>query len=247
MPLMINILLLLVFLTTLILTIFVIYGNRKISVFELFIDNSQLSQSGSESEPTTVAEIPEFKQFFDWHTEFCQVWDKVIDNAMKVDQTTATKNDYIATIETEQGAQVQFPRCDPILSTAPPQQIVPFIPSVPDSYESALRYMGTEISKIKQQTEAALQGQALSSKESFLSQQPQPTSTCSPSCIPETPEQVESRKQAIAQIQKALQSFNSSIPSLEGQLTVIQSGLNDLDSYKQRAQSGDLIKDIKIS
>jgi hypothetical protein len=243
MHLMINILLLLVFLTILILTIFVIYGDRKISVFELFIDYSQLSQSVSE--PTTVAEIPEFKQFFDWHTEFCQVWDKVIDNAMKVDQTTATKNDYIATIETEQGAQVQFPRCDPILSTAPPQQIIPFIPSVPDSYESALRYMGTEISKIKQQTEAALQGQAPSIKESFFSQQPQPI--CSPSCIPETPEQVESRKQAIAQIQKALQLFNSSIPSLEGQLTVIQSGLNDLDSYKQRAQSGDLIKDIKIS
>lgn len=223
---------------------FILMRKNITTILENFTDGSQPA-----SHPASIADIPEFKPFYDWHTDFCQVWDKVIDNAMKVDQSTATKDDYIATIETEQGAQVQFPRCDPILSTpnpiAPPEQIVPFIPSTPDSYESALGYMGTEISKIKQQTEAALQGQAPLSKEAFSL--PQQQFICSPSCIPETPEQKETREAALAQIQQALRLFNKSIPSLQGQLTVIQSGLNDLESYKQRAQSGDLIKDVKIN
>jgi len=211
-----------------------------------YIKPSRQSESFTDLSANTVAQIPEFKPFYDWHQQFCGVWDKVIDNAMKVDQTSETKDNYIAMLETQENAV--FPRCDPILTANPaqPQAIVPLIPSTPDTYDAAILYMGKEISKIKQQTEAALQGQSPASSEAF-EDVPPPSAHCSPTCIPETPEEKETRQDALLKIRQALIAFNPSIPKLQGKLAIIQSGLNDLNAYKERAQSGEIVKDIKIS
>jgi prefoldin subunit 5 len=162
---------------------------------------------------------------------------------MKVDQTSMTKDDYIQTLEGKLGKQLIH--CDPAISASPdPRAIRGLIPTSPDIYINTMNYMGQEISKIKQQTQAALQGVA-PKVENFQTQpQPQPQQPCT--CVQE-PESVTAEKQeAIQDILSKLQLFNTNIPTLQGQLVIIQTGINDLNTYKEKAQSGEIYKEINI-
>jgi prefoldin subunit 5 len=233
-----DIILIILFLVILLYVIYTTFYKRQL-VREFFNDTPPTSpQASQQQQPILLGDTQEYKTFFDWQTQFCTTWNEVIDNAMKVDQTSMTKDDYIQTLEGKLGKQLV--QCDPKISASPdPRDIRELIPTSPELYINTMNYMGQEISKIKQQTQAALQGVA-PKVENFQTQQ-QPCT-----CIQE-PESVTSEKQeAIQDILSKLQTFNTNIPTLQGQLVVIQTGINDLNTYKEKAQSGEIYKEINI-
>lgn len=234
-------------LLTLIGLLFIIYITlyRKHIIREFFNDVPQGQEQAvpSQDPPTTLANNPVYQTFYAWHSAFCNTWNDVIDNAMKVDQTSMSKDDYIQTLATKQGTQ--FPTCSSVITANPdPILLLPLLSgsSTPSQlYKNALQYMGTEISKIKQTTEAALQGMP-PSVDTFIDTPPQAPCTCTP----ESAKTTQAKQVAIQKIIQILQVFNQQIPALQGQLTVVQTGVQDLNSYKQKAESGDLIKEINI-
>lgn len=211
---------------------------KKQLIREYFNDTPPTT-SPQPTPPIQLGDTEEYKTFFNWETQFCSIWNDVIDNAIKVDQTSDTKNDYIQTLEGKLGKQLVL--CDSAFTANPdPRAVRSLIPTSTDLYINTMNYMGQEISKIKQQTQAALQG-IPPKPEGFETQSSQPCT-----CTPE-PESVTQEKQdAITDIIEKLKQFNVNIPILQGQLTIIQSGLNDLNTYKEKAQSGEIYKEINI-
>lgn len=222
--------------------LFVVYLNfyRKRLIFEFF-DDDPSSLPVTVEQPTSLQDNSDYKNFFAWNQSFCEVWNKVIDNSMKFDNSTDSKEDYIAILGTK--LNMAFPSClDNIFENPDPRTIINYIPDSTIPYENALSYMGSEISKIKQNLEAALQGMPPASAESFVDT---PTQPCV-SCVPE-PEAVTVEKQtAINTILQKLATFNPKIPGMQGQLTIVQSGLNDLEAIQKKAQDGSLIQEVNV-
>ena len=190
----------------------------------------------------TLATSSDYKAFYEWSQDFCPTWDQVIDNAMKTDQTSLTKEEYISELEGKEGKR--FARCNLAIVTQSPDPIRliedDIVPTSIKPYEDTLIYMGKEISKIKQQTEAALQGQKIPS-EGFQNID----SSCNP-CIQEDPETVQKKEAAVEVLLPRLQELVPQLERLRGQLTVVKVGINDLNVYKQKAESGELINDVNI-
>jgi hypothetical protein len=191
----------------------------------------------SQIQPELKAD-PDYQEFYKWHSAFCEIWMKVIDQSMKVDQTTLTVKEYIQKLESGQSSK--FIKCSPEITEDPdPISIIPLIPDKPDLYLSTLNYMSQRISSIKETTEKALRGERPTIPEEGFAD----TQSCSVPCPPDT---LKARAMAIAEIRERVKRFNPSIQTLKGQLEIVQSGLRDLERYKQRAESGELIKDINI-
>ena len=163
---------------------------------------------------------------------------KVIDQSMKVDQTTLSAKEYIKKLESSQNSK--FIKCSPEITRDPdPIAVIPLIPDKPDLYLATLNYMSQRISSIKETTERALRGERPTvPEEGFTS-----TQSCSIPCPPDT---LKARAMAITEIHERVKRFNPSIQTLVGQLQIVESGLRDLERYKQRAESGELINDINI-
>jgi hypothetical protein len=233
---------------------YVVFG--IISIFLLFIYLASKPQVHYETfidQPTSaqpvvpvVPVVPELKddldyqEFYKWHSSFCETWMKVIDQSMKVDQTSLSTKEYIQKLETSQNSK--FIKCSPEITADPdPIALIPLIPDKPDLYLSTLNYMSQRISSIKETTERALRGERPTvPEEGFADVKGQ---TCS---IPCPPDVIQARAMAITEVRERVKRFNPSIQTLKGQLQIVQSGLRDLETYKQRAESGELIKDINI-
>jgi hypothetical protein len=164
---------------------------------------------------------------------------------MKVDQTTLSQAEYIQKLQTAQNKT--FVQCNPAITPDPdPVAIVTLVPDKPDTYLATLNYMAQRISSILTDTEKALRGEAPTVQEDgFANPPPQPPSpqTCA---IPCPPDVIAARTKALEEVRAKVKRFNPSIQTLKGQLRIVETGLRDLEAYKQRAESGEIIKDINI-
>lgn len=203
---------------------------------------SQQPQQSQPQSPTPpqleLKDDPDYQEFYKWHSSFCEIWMKVIDQSMKVDQTTLSAKEYIQKLESSQNSK--FIKCSPEITRDPdPIAVIPLIPDKPDLYLATLNYMSQRISSIKETTERALRGERPTVPEEGFTN----TQTCSIPCPPDT---LKARAMAITEIHERVKRFNPSIQTLVGQLQIVESGLRDLERYKQRAESGELINDINI-
>ena len=186
----------------------------------------------------------DYQTFFAWHKQFCEVWTKVIAQSMKVDQTTLSQAEYIEKLQTAQNKI--FVQCTPAITSNPdPVAIVTLIPDKPDTYLATLNYMTTRISTILTDTQKALRGEAPEPKKDGFANPTEPQAqTCAVPCPPDV---LAARTRALEEVRAKVKRFNPSIQTLKGQLRIVETGLRDLEAYKQRAESGEIINDIKIS
>ena len=214
--------------------------------------------------PTTLASDPDAQAFFDFHGKVCDMWNQVIDAAMKSDQTSLSKEDYIQQLEAKQTPPATFVRCVPLTASTDLQILASSIPSL-QIYETTLSFLNQEIQKILAQTEAALQGR---SQESFVDlppsfqapfqcqqqpgsgllqcttqlQQVAPAASSATGAAAASPTQAE----LLQQVEQQIQPIAAAIPSLQQSLQTAQAGLQKLNDYKQKAESGEIYKEVKL-
>jgi hypothetical protein len=205
----------------------------------------QQQQTPSPPEPDLKSD-PDYQEFYGWHRQFCDVWMKVVSQSMKVDQTTLSQTEYIQKLETAQNKI--FVKCSSAITDNPdPTAAAPLIPDKPDIYLATLNYMADRISKILTDTQNALRGEAPSLATDGFENPPPSSSTQQQTCvIPCSPDVLDARRRALQEIRAKVKRFNPSIQTLKGQLRIVETGLRDLEAYKQRAESGEIIKDINI-
>lgn len=191
----------------------------------------------------SLSDSNEYRQFYEFQKKFCESWDKVIDQSMKVDQSSLTKDEYISNMENTY--KTRFARCPSVFTANPePLAVLSNLPSSEIPYRDSLDFMMNKIGDIKQQTSDALSGKVVSvegfeCKESECAQKP-----CV--CTPESPRVTRAKEEAIGTIIDRLKKLNPKLADLEGRLVIVKSGLNDLEAIKKRAESGEIIKDINI-
>ena len=222
-----------------VILLFFLLGARAQQVHEPFETTQQ------QSPPKPLDDLQsdqDYQTFYAWHKQFCEVWTKVIIQSMKVDQTTLSQAEYIQKLQTAQNKT--FVQCNPAITSNPdPVTVVRLIPDKPDTYLATLNYMSTRISSILTETEKALRGEAPTVQTDGFANPPQPQ-TCSVPCPPDV---LAARTLALEEVRAKVKRFNPSIQTLKGQLRIVETGLRDLEAYKQRAESGEIINDIKIS
>jgi hypothetical protein len=226
--------------------LFFLLGTRAQQIHEPFETAQQQSQSSPPKPLDDLQSDQDYQTFYAWHKQFCEVWTKVIVQSMKVDQTTLSQSEYIQKLQTAQNKI--FVQCNPAITSNPdPVTVVTLIPDKPDTYLATLNYMSTRISSILTETEKALRGEAPTVQTDGFANptgpQVQPQ-TCSAPCPPDV---LAARTRALEEVRAKVKRFNPSIQTLKGQLRIVETGLRDLEAYKQRAESGEIINDIKIS
>ena len=182
----------------------------------------------------------EYQNFANWMNSFCGLWNSVIDQVMKVEQTTMTKDDYIAYLENKN--KKFFPKCNYTfdLKNPEPLNVIKNIPIGDEIYKNALDYMAQEIGRIKQQTQDALSGKKVS-VDTFDNQC---CSTCR--CTAEPQNVTTARRDAAITIIERLKGINPILNNLNGRIAIVKSGLQDLQATKNRAESGEIVKDLNI-
>jgi hypothetical protein len=215
-----------------------------------------------------LRDSPEYQNFANWMNNFCDLWNAVIDQIMKVNQTTMSKDEYIAYLENQY--KVLFPKCnyrfdlkdpEPLnviknlptaesnafnTNTKDPMSMMNSInrklkpPTADEKYKNALDFMATQIGKMKQQTQDALSGKPVST-ESFDNQC---CSSCS--CTAEPQNITNARRDAATTIIQRLKEINPLLNNLNGQIAIVKSGLQDLQAIKNKAESGELVKEVNI-
>jgi hypothetical protein len=219
---------------------------------------------GFQDQQATAAGLQQIQPFFDFHGKVCDVWNQVIDAAMKSDQTSLDKEDYIQQLEARQTPAATFVRCDtPLTASTDLQTLATRIPTL-QVYQNTLAFLNTEIQKILDQTTAALQGK---SQESFVDLPPsfqapfqclsQPGSsllqcTTQLAAVQQTDAsgsaaaQQQQQQQLLQQVLQQTSPIIAALPTLQVQLATAQAGLQKLNDYKQKAESGELVKEVNI-
>jgi hypothetical protein len=209
-----------------------------------------------------LASNPSAQQFFDFHGKVCAMWTQVIDAAMKSDQTTLSQEDYVQALEAKQTPPATFVRCTPAISTSTDlQTLINSVPAV-TVYTNTITFLNTEIQKILDNTEAALQGQAnASAKESFVDLPPsfQAPFQCNQQngellCTTQMQSVAPASADAsgadpVALLQTFLQTIDpvvTALPTLSVALQTAQTGLDKLNDYKQKAESGAIYSEVKL-
>jgi hypothetical protein len=222
--------------------------------------------------PATLASDPDAQTFFTFHGQVCDMWNQVIDAAMKSDQTTLTQGDYIQQLEAKQSPPATFVRCDTSLTAGTDlQTLASSIPPL-QVYQATLTFLNQEIQKILDQTTAALQGK---SQESFVAlppsfqapfqcsqqtgtgllqcttqlQQVQPAAAGNSSPAGNSSSAASAAQQQIEllqQVEQQIQPIAAAIPSMQQQLQVAKAGLQKLNDYKQKAESGEIYSEVKM-
>jgi hypothetical protein len=248
---------------TLLLTLFV----ALIGLLLLRYLHSTYEGFQQQSVADQLAANPSAQQFFDFHGKVCAMWSQVIDAAMKSDQTTLSQEDYVQALEAKQTPPVTFVRCVPALSPSVDlQTLIASVPAV-DVYTNTLAFLNTEIQKILDNTEAALQGQANgNANESFADRPPsiQAPFNCQqqPGGLLQCTTQMQSVAPASASadasganadpaalLQTFLQTIDpvvTALSSLSASLQTAQTGLDKLNDYKQKAESGAIYSEVKL-
>ena len=247
---------------TLLLTLFVaLIGMCLLRYLHITYEGFQQQSVTDQLSNNSVAQ-----QFFDFHGKVCAMWSQVIDAAMKSDQTTLSQEDYIQALEAKQTPAATFVRCTPALS--PSVDLQTLIDSVPTVtiYTNTLTFLNTEIQKILDNTEAALQGQANgNATESFADlppsfqapfncqQQPGGLLQCTTQMQSVSPSSADASGTAVPDQAALLQTFLQTIDpvvtalsTLSASLQTAQTGLDKLNDYKQKAESGAIYSEVKL-
>ena len=248
---------------TLLLTLFVaLIGLCLLRYLHITYEGFQQQSVTDQLSNNSVAQ-----QFFDFHGKVCAMWNQVIDAAMKSDQTTLSQEDYIQALEAKQTPAATFVRCTSALS--PSVDLQTLIDSVPTVtiYTNTLTFLNTEIQKILDNTEAALQGQANApATESFADlppsfqapfncqQQPGGLLQCttqmqSVSPASATADASGANADPAALLQTFLQTIDpvvTALSTLSVSLQTAQTGLDKLNDYKQKAESGAIYSEVKL-
>lgn len=220
--------------------------------------------------PETLASDPDAQAFFTFHEQVCDMWNQVIDAAMKSDQTSLSKEDYVQQLEAKQSPPATFVRCDtPLTAGTDLQTLASSIPPL-QVYQATLTFLNQEIQKILDQTTAALQGK---SQESFVAlppsfqapfqcsqqtgtgllqcttqlQQVQPAAAAGSSSSPAgNSSAAQQQLELLQQVEQQIQPIAAAIPSMQQQLQTAKAGLQKLNDYKQKAESGEIYSEVKV-
>jgi hypothetical protein len=251
------------FIILLILYILYLYFNRQGKIIFKWNDIPPEAFEGQQEpvKPTQpkspLATNEDYRAFFNWHSTFCTVWNKVIEQSMSVDNYKGNPVDYVKNLQTQQNTI--FVKCyDEITADPDPLLIQNKIPTV-DLYLATMNFMAAKIASILQKTKDALAGKP--QPEGFEDQQNQQCGCLSPGAAAAVQDMANNsiaeaakKKEEEERIKKALISILSQIKpivrnkaTLEGQLTIVSNGLIELLEYKRKAETGEIQKDIKIT
>jgi PAS domain-containing protein len=233
----------LLFVLSLFVLVFLWYLHRTYEGFQQAADGNSLASN------------PDATAFFAFHGQVCDVWNQVIDAAMKSDQTTESKEDYLQALEAKQTPPASFLRCETALTANMDLQTL--VNSIPDVsiYQNSLTFLNQEIQKILKQTEAALQGV---SQEPFVDlpaafqapfdcQQQGATLQCTTQLQQVQPSGgTAAVATLLQQVLLQLQPITAALPTLQASLQVAQEGLQKLNAYKEKAQSGEIYNEVKV-
>lgn len=226
---------------------------------EAFEDAQQPQPQQPQRPKSPLATNEDYKAFFEWHSNFCKVWNKVIDQSIAVDNYKGTQVDYVNGLQSKQ--KTIFVKCyDEITADPDLFEIETKIPSV-QLYLSTMNFMAAKIGSMLQKTKDALEGNP--QKEAFEDMPQQNSEKCA--CL--SPKDVESvknisntvesieikkkeeedrRKKALVSILSQIKPIVRDKATLEGQLTIVNNGLIELLEYKRKAETGEIQNDIKI-
>jgi hypothetical protein len=252
-----------------ILYIAYLYFNRQGKVLfkwndippEPFEDTNPMGSTQTKEPNSLLSTNEDYRSFFDWHSRFCQTWNKVIEQSMSVDNYKGNTVDYVKNLQSQQNKI--FVKCYDEITADPEPFVIENKISTVELYLSTMNFMATKITSILQKTKDALAGNP--QKESFedISKGQQQQGQCG--CL--TPDVLvalqkmantvnteEAKKQdedqklkrAIANILSKIKPIVKDKASLNGQLTIINKGLNELLEYKRKAETGQIKDDIKI-
>ena len=249
------------FILVILTTVFLLYMTVAIaSPLQQYIENFQESDpSGNTSSLDTIL-VAEYSKWLLWINSFCPVWNSMIQQALKSEQTSLTQEKYIQQIEAIN--KITLYNCNVIYPDKPdPEFLLKNLPNNADTFKTTLSFMNTQIATIKQQTAGALQGIPPSPPSS--SSQPEgfslmgyrehftnvmakcetsgTTVVCS---IPLTsPDAIKSLKTAIGRL-KVLNSVIST--TLQQELATVKAGLADLNATKQSAEDGSIVGKVNM-
>jgi hypothetical protein len=217
-------------------------------------ENAQ--QSTTPSQPKSpLATDQDYKAFFEWQTKFCNTWNKVIEQSMSTENFKGSTVDYVQNLQSKQ--RKTFVKCyDEITADPDPFAIQTKIPTV-QLYLSTMNFMSSKISSILQKTKDALAGnpqkeEGFEDKKSCGCLSPEAAGTIqnvadiAAANAAKKAEEEQRLKKAIQQILISIKPIVKDKSTLEGQLDIINSGLNELIEYKRKAESGQLASEVKI-
>ena len=245
-------------------------------IFSLYFNRTHVIQKSDTPPPPSegftapsglLGTNPDYQSFYDWHSSFCTTWDKVIDQSMQVDQFKLSKEMYIAGLEKAQSAQ--FVHCNPAITADPdPVKVLPVIPNSYQLYLSTMQYMTISLAKILDNTKRALNGETVDTAEGFQDQQcaclsadaaaaaqASADAAAQAGTTPNAAATIAAAEAAKVQLQQSalqkviaiIQPIVRSKETLKGQLAIVNSSLDELQTYKSKAESGDLANDVHIS
>lgn len=206
-----------------------------------------------------LATNEDYKAFFDWHSNFCKVWNKVIEQSMAVDNYKGNQVDYVNSLQSKQ--KKPFVKCyDEI--TADPElfEIETKIPTV-QLYLLTMNFMAAKIGTMLQKTKDALEGNPQEEEFEDMPQQNSEKCAClSPNDVAavknvsntvesieiQKKEEEDRRKKALLSILSQIKPIVKDKATLEGQLAIVKDGLTELLEYKRKAETGEIQNDIKI-
>lgn len=242
--------------------LYLYFYRQNIIIFSYYDIPPEPFEDVSSPSPTPTPKSPiatnaDYKQFYDWHTSFCTTWNKVIEQSMSTDNYKGSTVDYVNNLQSQQNKT--FVKCyDEITADPDPFAIQDKIPTVM-MYLSTMNFMAIKISTILRKTKKALQGEP--EKEDF---EDVPSSKSCGCLSPEAAataqtlaeiavanakkkEEEELRlKKAIQHVIASVQPIVKDKATLEGQLAIINKGLNELLEYKRKAETGEIQNDIKM-
>jgi hypothetical protein len=165
---------------------------------------------------------------------------------MESDNTKLTSNDYIVKLESK--ANTQFVKCDPLITEDPdPIKVLTVIPDTIDLYATTLTYMSRSITTILEKTKRALKGEKIvDDTDGFQDLPICPPPTCISASDPAAAALIDARKNAIRDIIAKVQKIVPNIEPLRGVLKIVNQGIEELQTYKKKAESGELVNEINI-
>jgi hypothetical protein len=203
---------------------------------------------------SSLATNQDYKAFFEWQTAFCQTWNKVVEQSLSVDNFKGSPVDYVKKLQSQQNTT--FVKCyEEITADPDPLAVYTKIPTV-EMYLSTMNFMALKIATILQKTKDALEGKPQKEEggggEGFVGSQscgclsPEAAAAIQ-ATVTKNAEEGQQLKKAIQQILASIKPIVKDKASLEGQLSIINKGIDELMEYKRKAESGELVHDVHIS
>jgi hypothetical protein len=186
----------------------------------------------------------EYSKYQKWLTSFCKTWNEVAQKAQQAAQYNGSQDEYIQTLEAKSG--IQLYRCSPEWGEKPdPVFISQNLPEDTTLFKNTIAFMKSQTDNIKANTQAAMDGQ-ISGFQDFSPNCTLGTDalTCifplgpGGSILPVnlTPEVLANK----------LEKMNNSLIELNKPLQEVQANLADLNKTANKAESGQLFKEIKL-